>query len=120
LAYVTKEDYARAREMATELARLTGIDPAMDLAFIDAMENPALTDPAIELIRNSGILIDGVTGKALYLAMLGEYELAMDNLEKAFAAGDSYAIHMNRIKEFEPLRADPRFQALLEKMNLWP
>ena len=51
---------------------------------------------------------------------LGEYELAMENLEKAFAEGDPLAIYMNQWPMLDPLRENPRFQALLAKMNLWP
>jgi hypothetical protein len=100
--------------------RRYGFDGTADLAIIDAMENPALKPRAIELIQQSPIMYDGQDGRAFYFALLGEYELAMDNLEKAFAAGDPVAIYLNRWTLYEPLRDTPRFQALLQKMNLWP
>ena len=53
-------------------------------------------------------------------ALLGEYERAMDNLEWALDNGDPYATHANRVQFYDPLRDDPRFQAHLAKMNLWP
>jgi hypothetical protein len=59
-------------------------------------------------------------GMALYFILLNEPELAMDNLEKGFAAGDSYAIHTKRMDVYDPLRDNPRFQSLLKKMNMWP
>jgi hypothetical protein len=53
--------------------------------------------------------------------MLGAQDLALQNLEEAFEAGDPYAIHMNRLDDhYGPLRDHPRFQALLRKMNLLP
>jgi hypothetical protein len=52
--------------------------------------------------------------------MLNEPELALDNLEKGFAERQGYMVHLNRMVIYDPLRENPRFQALLKKMNLWP
>ena len=90
------------------------------LAIIDALENPALTGNAISLIEQEPAMADGALGKASYLMMLNKPELALDNLEKGFAKSDGYMVHMNRMDIYEPLRENPRFQALLKKMNLWP
>ena len=65
-------------------------------------------------------MLDGALGKASYLMMLNEPELALDSLEKGFAESDPYAVHMNRMSIYDPFRENPRFQALLAKMNLWP
>ena len=65
-------------------------------------------------------LQDGAHGRALYLMMLNEPELALDNLEKGFAESEGYMVHMNRMEIYDPLRGNPRFQALLAKMNMWP
>lgn len=112
--------YDQARARAHETADIGGYDPAIDLAVIDALENPALTSKAITLIEQDTRLLDGTNGKAFYLMLLGENELALDNLEKAFAQGDSYAIHIKRMDVFDPLHENPRFQALLTKMNMRP
>jgi hypothetical protein len=63
---------------------------------------------------------DGALGKASFLMMLNEPELALDNLEKGLAQSDGYMVHMNRMDIYDPLRENPRFQALLKKMNLSP
>jgi tetratricopeptide (TPR) repeat protein len=112
--------YDEARARWRELTTLTKYDPATDLAIVDALENPALTKKAISLIEQDPNMMNGTGGKALNLMLLGEQELALDNLEKAFAEGDSYAIHMKRLGIYAPLRDKPRFQALLAKMNMWP
>ena len=65
-------------------------------------------------------MLDGALGKASYLMMLNEPEQALDNLEKGFAESDPYAVHINRMSIYDPLRENPRFQTLLTKMNLWP
>jgi tetratricopeptide (TPR) repeat protein len=119
-AYAENGDYANARLLAGELGRITQTEQLATLALIDALENPALKDHAVEVIQQSRELDEGVSGRAYYLAMLGEYELAIDNLDKAFTAGDPYAIYMNVGSTFEQLRDNPRFQALLVRMNLWP
>jgi TolB-like protein len=112
--------YDEARARAHEYARVIGEDISADLAVIDALENPALKPRALELISQATDLPDGTMGKAFYFMILGEHELALDYLETGFAGGDSYAIHMKRMDVYDPVRDHPRFQALLEKMNLWP
>lgn len=79
-----------------ELGRILNIDMTPDLAMVDTMENPELQDGALEMLLKGQQMTDGALGRALNLALLGEYDLAMDNLEKAFKAGDPYAINMNR------------------------
>ena len=110
--------YEDARVYANEVAPLFNIDAGMQMALIDAMEDPALIPEAVEIIEQHWQL--GVYNKPLRLALLGEYELAMDALEAGFEAGDPYAIQMNKIFIFDPLRDNPRFQVMLKKMNLLP
>ena len=118
--YALKGDYANARLLNEEVGRINQTEQLADLALIDAMENPALKNHAIEVILQLEDLYDGSGGRGFLLAILGEYELAIDNLEKAFAAGDPYATDVNVGSVYEPLRDNPRFQALLAQMNFWP
>jgi serine/threonine-protein kinase len=48
----------------------------------------------------------------------GEYEKAMDWLEKAFDQHDPGLPYINIEPKYDPLRSDPRFQDLLRRMNL--
>ena len=107
---------ARAHEVSTETQR----DSATELAVIAAVENPQLKEHALALIAQDSSLPDGTMNKALHLMLLNEPEMALDSLEKAFEEGDPYAIHMKRMDVYEPLHDNPRFQALLKKMNMWP
>ena len=116
--YTLLGNYDRARSFARELAELEGFDPAPDLARIDAVENPALKPRALELLAARTDMIDGVFGKAMQYMLLGEHESALDSLEKGLAIRDPLATHMNYVKVYDPIRNDPRFQAMLRKMNL--
>ena len=53
---------------------------------------------------------------AIYVA-LGENELGLVWLEKAYTHRDPYMVHLKRDAAFDPLRLDPRFQDLLRRMN---
>jgi TolB-like protein/Tfp pilus assembly protein PilF len=59
----------------------------------------------------------GPMGIADTYRVAGEYDLAIDWLEKAY---DEHAIMMTSIggSDWDPLRSNPRFQELLRKMNL--
>jgi serine/threonine-protein kinase len=114
--------YDKAREFARELGLMRGESLSLNLALIDAVQDPSLKPAAMSLLeiqRQQG-LADGVVLAASFLALLGEYELALDSLESAFKAGDPYAIHMNRMSWYKPLHDEPRYQAMLKKMNLLP
>jgi adenylate cyclase len=113
-------DFDEARRRARQLAEMEDFDPAADLARIDAVENPALKERALDLLRRRKDLGDGVFGKALQYALLNEYELALDSLELAFSAGDSFVSAMGYMRVFDPIRDDPRYQAMLKEMNLLP
>ncbi len=112
--------YDQARARCLQHATATGIDQTTLLAVIDALENPELIGKALSLIEQDPAMPHGALGKASYLMMLNEPELALDNLEIGFAKSDGYMVHMNRMNIYDPLRENPRFQALLAKMNMWP
>lgn len=111
-------DYDQARSFARQLGEFEGFDPAADLARIDAVENPALKPRALKLLEARTDIIDGVFGKGMQYMLLGELESALDSLENGLAIGDPLATHMNYVKVYDPIRDDPRFQAMLRKMNM--
>ncbi len=57
-------------------------------------------------------------GAALYYAAAGEVEAMFEALEGAFQQRDYYMIRIQDLPFFDRYRADPRYQALLQKMNL--
>jgi TolB-like protein len=115
--HTLRGNYDEARHNTRKFAELVGHDPAADLARIDAVENPALKDRALELLYQRTDITDGTFGKALQFMLLGEQELAMASLEAGFKARDPLASYIVFMKIYDPLRDDPRFQALLRDMN---
>jgi len=113
-----KYDEARARII--QLATVLDYDPATELAITDALENPDLKEAALQKLAQDQFLDEGIGGKANFLMLLGEPELALDSLEKSFDEGAPYGVHMKRMSLYDPIRDNPRFQALLKKMNMWP
>jgi tetratricopeptide (TPR) repeat protein len=55
---------------------------------------------------------------AVNYTMAGDRGRALDWLEKAYAERDPHIPYISCYPIFDPLRAEPRFQALLRKMNL--
>ena len=112
--------YDLARQILTEINQRFGNDIGPSLAVVDALENPALRGRAVAMLQESDEFLDGADQNAIYFMFLGEDELALESLERAFEAGDPYAVLMNRNRLYDPLRVNPRFQAMLKKMNLLP
>ena len=113
-------EFDEARARINQLAAILEYDPVTELAITDALENPELKENALQLLAQDNFITEGVGGKSFYLILLDEPELALDSLEIAFDQGAPYAVHMKRMNTFDPIRENPRFQALLKKMNMYP
>lgn len=121
-AYTYKKEFSRALEtlqrglaVGGETARYLQV-LAMAQAF-GGQHNAAratlaqlLARPATERGPRYGI--------AAVYSGLGMKEEALALLEEAFAARESWLVWLRIYPEWEPLRADPRFQNLLRRMNL--
>ncbi len=59
-----------------------------------------------------------VSNVAQHYLYAGDYDRAMDWLEKAFEVRDPNLPYIALCPIFDPLRSDPRFQDLLRRMNL--
>ncbi len=57
-------------------------------------------------------------GAALYYAAAGKVDAMFEALEGAHRQRDYFLLHIQDLPFFDRYRADPRYQALLQKMNL--
>ena len=56
--------------------------------------------------------------QARILVRLGEFEAALDGLEQALSERNSMMFSLATAQEFDVLRAEARFQALLRRLGL--
>jgi serine/threonine-protein kinase len=115
----------RAEEGLAELEKSVGLAPGNTLYLAQLGEAYALTgkiEEAREVLHQLEQLSQERYVSPYHLAYvhtgLGEQDLAMDYLERAYdeRAGNVFGIKGSFL--FTPLRSHPRFQALLRKMNL--
>ena len=80
----------------------------------DASSARTLRDELIDRFREGH-------GAPVHLAALcgalGDVEDAFPFLERGYRTRDAWCVHLRRVQYFGPLRADPRFHALLQRMN---
>jgi adenylate cyclase len=55
---------------------------------------------------------------ACFHSLAGEPERALDLLERALAKGNGFPDWLRHDTDFDPLRAHPRFQALLARLGV--
>jgi TolB-like protein/Tfp pilus assembly protein PilF len=109
-------DMHRYDDAAESAKNLPQIKRDMMLSIIAALRDPRHKAEAIEQI-----LAHGGTGLVLMptlLARLGEYDLALTEIEREFAEKAPFREYLYSIPQFEPMRANPRFQVLLKQIGL--
>jgi TolB-like protein/DNA-binding winged helix-turn-helix (wHTH) protein len=111
----------RGDEAVTELIR--GLRSTGETPLATAFEKEYQAhgaDPAIRLyLRDAHLTRVGSRWlSARFHALVGDREAALDDLERSYANGESGVVYANAAHEFVSLRDDPRFRALIAKMNL--
>ena len=114
-------EYDLARQSFDRNQELLGQERSVKYTLVDAMENPLLKAEVLEdMASRPDVYRDGALYKAYAYMLLGEPELALENLQKGLEAGDPCAIFAGWSSVYDSLRDDPRFQAHLAKINMWP
>ena len=122
LAYIKKSKYdeavtvlQRARDLWGENPRVTA---ALGCAYALSGNRAAAEQILEDLKRASEDDVFPPTAMATIYVGLAESDLALQWLEKAVEQPGEYQIWFAANPIFDPLRSDPRFDDLLERMNL--
>jgi serine/threonine protein kinase/Tfp pilus assembly protein PilF len=83
-------------------------------AYHQAGEHERSREWARKLAESQGQSV----GAALYYAAAGEVEAMFEALDGAYRQRDAFLLYIRNLPFFDRYRADPRYQALLQKMNL--
>jgi TolB-like protein/Tfp pilus assembly protein PilF len=119
--YVGQRDYVEAERQMRIASTLIGHDPDATAALIRGMADPTLapaaarslqTSPALAALRRDAIV------RALILAALRDREGALAALEDFARNGSSTTPQLLWYPIFDPIRQEPRFQAVLSKVGL--
>jgi adenylate cyclase len=122
--YVYASNYAEAEREARAAAAQVGENPEIIAALVHAVANPSERTSALKLVTESKIgrySLDQVTD-AFWCGMLGECEEALGRLERwrrSSEQGELFSdIQVLWTPAFDPIRADKRFQAILQSLGL--
>jgi len=107
----------RRYDEAEATARLmVSAESVPTLAFIAALRDSSQTDAAVKQVMASNL--GGLVYKPSVLAMLGRNDLALAEIERAFAANDPLREFLYAIRQLDPLHDEPRFRKLLKQIGL--
>lgn len=116
LLYAMEGDYEAAAAMFERFAQLTGSDPAAFHSYLAALRDPNQRPAAVEALQ--ALDFYGAMHGSELLAHLGEADAALAALEQAAQERSPYLPWANALPQFDALRSDPRFQAILAWMKL--
>jgi len=119
--YQLTGETAEARRVADEARSLAAGDPNLELDAALAYAALGDRDAALRILRQAVALHDSQYVSpgsiAAVYASLGEGDQALAWLERALAEHDSYVFNLD-YPLFDPIRAEPRFVALCERLNM--
>jgi len=119
--YVGLQRNVEAEAQLRAVARHLDVDPEAKVVLVRGIADPASRGAALNSLdrapANADIRGDQLIYSA-FLAMLGERKRAIDELESYSARRSAAAGGMLWTRPFDPLRSDPRFQAVMKKMDL--
>jgi serine/threonine protein kinase len=120
--FLAKEKSSEAIEASKKFVELTA-GSVIALAFLGMAYGLAgMKEEAFKILEQQDELTKdryvGPIFRAVVWTGLGEKNKALDYLEKAYEERDSFMAWLKVWPVFDSLRAEPRFQAMLKKMNL--
>ncbi|HQR45229.1 MAG TPA: protein kinase [Thermoanaerobaculia bacterium] len=118
--YSRKGMYAEAFDAAKRFVRIyedRDLDEALERGYREAGYRGAMTQGAEALAARFRKSYANPTDVAILNLEAGDKAKALDWLEKGYEVRDQTMPYLD-MPLFDPLRSDPRFQALLRKMNL--
>ncbi len=120
--FMTKEMWREAIDAAQKFLELSG-ESVLALSILGlAYGSAGMKDEALKILeRLDGLPQDRYVGplyRALVWTGLGEKKKALEYLEKAYLEKESAMALLKVWHILDRLRSEPRFHALLEKMNL--
>ena len=118
--YLMTDRYGEAEQAGRLGAALVGQDPEVYATMVRAVESPELSkDAALEILANATDEYWELspTARSYWYVLLGENDLALESLGMAVDKGlGNMTVFQDAI--LDPLRGDPRFNDLLERIGL--
>jgi len=121
-AYREKKMYKDALEQFSQASKLSGNHPAITALYGHALAVSGDTAGARRALADLHLLRQSRYVSALYFAGiyagLKEKSMALDWLDKAYKERNDRLVYLNVDPMADPIRSEPRFQALMKKLHL--
>ncbi len=117
LAWLDLQRWDEAEDAFRQFAELNDVDPGLYLAFVAALRDPALVQSTVDLWLADTKMPHSFFNKPWYLIRLGAYEEAIALIEQYVDEDVADSGSLNTT-DYDAVREDPRFQAILERLNL--
>lgn len=118
--YTALGRYEEALAPCRRLEEITGEEPIIISAYVYAKWGKRKEAEKLlkEIIEESEKTYVSPTEIACIYGALGDFDQAFSLLEKAYSERDNKLQYLKVAPAWDPLRSDPRFKALLKRMNL--